>query len=122
MPVMQLRTLVLPAPFGPISANSSARSTLNDTSVSTARPPNRSDRCSIASSAIPALRSRLVPQRAVAAPLLAARLAKIGLLNLSTAAQVRSGALQNDAPSFKHVGVIGESERHSGVLLDQQHG
>ena len=38
---MQLSTLVLPAPFGPISANSSPASTANDTPSSTVRPPKR---------------------------------------------------------------------------------
>ena len=33
MPLMQLSTLVLPAPFGPISASSSPASTASDTSV-----------------------------------------------------------------------------------------
>ena len=42
---MQLSTLVLPAPFGPISANSSPGSTAKDTSSSTVKPPKRRLRC-----------------------------------------------------------------------------
>jgi hypothetical protein len=41
---MQLSTLVLPAPFGPINANSSPDSMANDTWSRTTRPPKRSDR------------------------------------------------------------------------------
>src|SRR6185437_2140333 len=121
MPLMQLSTLVLPPPFGPIRASSSPASTCSDTSVSTVRPPNRSDRRSTDSSAMRALRARRLPQRAIAAALLAARLAQVGLLDLAPAAQIGSGALQHDAAVLEHVAVIGDSQRHADVLLDQQH-
>src|SRR5512147_2132996 len=122
MPLMQLSTLVLPAPFGPISAKSSPASTCSDTSVSTARPPNLSDRPSTLSSATRRLPPRRVAQRAIAAPLLAACLAEIGFLDLAPAAQLGGGALEHDAAALQHIGVVGDGERHAGILLDQQHG
>src|SRR5262249_62340399 len=53
MRLMQLKALVLPAPLGPISANSSAAPTLNDRRSNTERPPKRRLRSSTSSSAIP---------------------------------------------------------------------
>src|SRR6185436_11287189 len=118
MPLMQLSTLVLPAPFGPIRASSSPASTCSDTSVRTVRPPNRSDRCSIASSAMGRLPFRSLSERAIAAALLAAGLAEIRLLDFAPATQFGGGALEHDAAAFEHVAVIGDCERHADVLLD----
>jgi len=47
MPVMELNSVVLPAPFGPMSANTSPRFTSKDTSSTATRPPNRFVTCSI---------------------------------------------------------------------------
>ena len=44
---MQLRRLVLPAPFGPMTARSSPGRTESETSESAASPPKRSVRWSI---------------------------------------------------------------------------
>src|SRR5215831_16802074 len=118
MPLMQLSTLVLPAPFGPIRASNSPGSTCSDTSVSTVSPPNRSDRRSTVSSAM----RMLPPERAVAAALLATSLAQIRLLDLAPAAQFGGRPLQRDATVLKDVAVIGNGERHADVLLHQQHG
>src|SRR5580700_1669152 len=120
MPLMQLSTLVLPAPFGPISASSSPASTWSDTSLSTARPPNRRERCSTASSGIRPLSCRRLPQRAVGTAFVPARLAEIGFLDLAPAAQFGGGAFEDDASRFQHIAVIGDGERHARVLLDQQ--
>src|SRR5215216_1215771 len=46
---MQLNTVVLPAPFGPISAVMSPRRAVNDTSLTAISPPNRMVRCSTVS-------------------------------------------------------------------------
>src|ERR1700683_3480041 len=122
MPLMQLSTLVLPAPFGPIRASNSPASTWSDTSLSTARPPNRRERCSTASSGIRPLPSRRLPQRPIGTAFVAARLAQIGFLNLAPAAQFGGGAFENDAAGFQHIAVIGDGERHAGILLHQQDG
>src|SRR5215471_2556141 len=122
MPLMQFSTLVLPAPFGPISASSSRASTCNDTSFSTVRPPKRSERCSTASSAMGTLRSGRMPQRAIAAALLAGRLPEIGRLDFAPATQLGGGALQHDAAILDHVAVVGDGQRHPDILLHQQDG
>src|SRR5580704_14285300 len=122
MPLMQLSTLVLPAPFGPISASSSPASTCSDTSLRTARPPKLSERCSTASSGIRPLTCRGLPQRPIGAALIAARLTEIRFLNFAPAAQFGGSAFEDDAAGFKHVAVVGDGERHARVLLHQQNG
>src|SRR5436305_13336400 len=47
---MQLNTVVLPAPFGPISAVMSPRRASKDRSSTAVRPPKRMVKCSIVSS------------------------------------------------------------------------
>src|SRR5262245_52564637 len=121
MPLMQLSTLVLPAPFGPISANSSPPSTANDTLSRTTRPPKRSERLSTVSSAIPPPAAPILLDRAIASPL-AARLAEVELLDLTVIAQPPAIALQHDAAVFQHVAVIGDGKCHRGVLLDDDDG
>src|SRR5476651_1466861 len=86
MPLMQFRTLVLPAPFGPIKAINSPGSTAKDTLSSTVRPPKRKLRPSIASSAIPSPRPTILFDVAVGAARAAVRirvaLAEIELLHV----------------------------------------
>src|SRR5215212_4993504 len=65
---MQLSTLVLPAPLGPIRANNLPLSTAKDTSWRTVSPPKRSVRCSTASSAIPSPAAAVLLDVAVAPP------------------------------------------------------
>src|SRR5215470_8242125 len=115
MPLMQFNTLVLPAPFGPIRASSSRASICSDTSLSTARPPNRRERCSTASSIMATVLSGRMPQRTVAAALLAGRLPEIGFLDFAPAAQVGSAAFQHDAAVLDHVAVVGDAERHPDI-------
>src|SRR5258706_3351912 len=121
MPLTQFSTLVLPAPLGPISAKSSPRSTANDTSSSTVKPPKRRLRPATASSAIPAPAAPVLLDRAVA-PMRTAGEPEIELLDVGMAGQPRGIAVEHDAAAFHHVGVIGDLQRHRGVLLDQQHG
>src|SRR5690242_20709599 len=108
MPLMQLSTLVLPAPFGPINARSSPGSTCSDTSVSTVRPPKRSDRRSTASSAM----RMLLLERAIAAALLAAGLPEIRLLDLSPAPKLGGRPLERDPSVLQHIAIVGDAERH----------
>src|SRR5690242_20245842 len=44
-PEMQLKSVVLPAPFGPINAVIEARATSSDTSLTAIKPPKRTDIC-----------------------------------------------------------------------------
>src|SRR5262245_37764024 len=121
MPLTQLSTLVLPAPLGPISANSSPASTASETPSSTVSPPKRSERRSIASSAIPSPAAAVLLDVAVA-PALAAGTAEIELLDVGMAAQALGGAVEHDAAVFHHVAVVGDLERHRRALLHDQDG
>src|SRR5260221_5303840 len=121
MPLMQLRALVLPAPFGPISANNSPGSAANDTSSSTVRPPKRKLKCSTASSAIPPPRPAILFDVTIGSPL-AAGLTEVEFLHILMAFQPFAVAVENDAAIFHHVGIVSDFERDRGALLDQQYG
>src|SRR6266542_3207872 len=47
--------------------------------------------------------------------------AEVGAADRVVPLQIGRGAGHHDAPGFEEVGVVGELERHRGVLLDQQH-
>src|SRR3981081_3698499 len=121
MPLTQLSTLVLPAPFGPMSANSSPASTASDTPSSTVRPPKRSVRRSSASSAIPSPAAAILLHVAIV-PALAALGAEIELLDVGVAAQALGGAVEHDPAVLHHVTVVGDFERHGRALLHDQDG
>src|SRR5215470_19988733 len=118
---MQLSTLVLPAPFGPIKANSSAGSTANEMPSSTTRPPNRSVSRSTSISAIPSPAAAILFDGAVAAPV-ARRLAEIELLDVAMRHQPRAVAVEHDSSIFKDVAVVGDLQGHRGALLDDDEG
>src|SRR5688500_18814431 len=119
MPLMQLSTLVLPAPFGPIRANSSPGSTANDTPSSTVSPPKRSDRPSNTRSAIPPPAPAVLLDVPVAAAL-AARMAEIELLDVRMAAQAGAVAVEDNATVLHDVAVVGDLQDGGGALLDDQ--
>src|SRR4029453_5631273 len=121
MPLTQLSTLVLPAPFGPISANSSPASTESDTPSSTVRPPKRSVRPSIPRSAIPPPTAAILLDVAVAASL-AAGMAEIELLDIRMIAQPLGVPVEHDPAVLHHIAVVGDLERHGRALLDDQDG
>src|ERR687887_923841 len=121
MPLTQLSTLVLPAPFGPMSANSSPAATASETRSSTVRPPKRSVRPSISSSAIPSPAAAILLDVAIASSL-AALAAEIEFLDVRVPAQPLGGAVEHDATVFHDVAVVGDIERHRGALLDDQNG
>src|SRR4051794_13107536 len=106
MPLTQLRTLVLPAPFGPINANSSPASTASDMPSRTVRPPKRSVSRSISSSAIPAPPPAILLDVAIAASL-SCLAAGIEFLNFGMTAQLLRSAVQHDLAVFHDVAVIG---------------
>src|SRR6516165_4485831 len=118
---MQLSALVLPAPFGPMSANSSLASTAKEMSSRTVRPPMRSRRFSTASSAIPPPRSAILLYLAVGAAL-AGHLAEVELLYVLVALEPFAIAIEHDAAVLHHIGVVGDFERCGGTLLNQQDG
>src|SRR5215468_3581703 len=121
MPLTQLSTLVLPAPFGPITANSSPAGTASETRSSTVRPPKRRVSSSISNSAIPSPAAAILLDVAIA-PSLAALAAEIELLHVRVLAQALSGAVEHDATVFHDIAVVGDVERYSGALLHDQNG
>src|SRR5262249_12991071 len=121
MPLTQLSTLVLPAPFGPMSANSSPAVTASETRSSTVRPPKRRVRASISSSAIPSPAAAILLDVAIASSL-AALAAEIEFLDIRVLAQALGGAVEYNAAVFHDIAVVGDVERHSGALLYDQNG
>src|SRR6266498_3167129 len=121
MPLMQLSTLVLPAPFGPISASSSLCSTAKDTASSTSSPPNRRVSASTASSAIPPPAPAILLDVAIAAAR-AGPQAEIEFLDIGMAAQPLGAAVEHDAAVLHDAAVVRDGERDRGALLDQQNG
>src|SRR5215813_9132095 len=122
MRLMQLMALVLPAPLGPMSANSAAGWTANDSPSRTVSPPKRRPRFSTSSSAIPPPAAAVLLHVAVAAALPAARLAEVELLDIGMIAQARAVAVEHDAAVLQDVAVIGDIECHRRTLLYQHHG
>src|SRR6266851_8529611 len=122
MPLMQLSTLVLPAPLGPMSANSSPRSTASDTRSSTWRPPKRSVSRSTSSSAIPSPGAASLLQVAIAAPFRGPGLAEIELLDIAVVAQPRPVSVEHDAAVLQHIAVVGNGQRRGRTLLDDHDG
>src|SRR5690349_15102340 len=118
MPQMQFSTLVLPAPFGPMSARSSPASAANDTPSRTLRPPKA--RCSArsSSSAIPASRAAVLLDLAVAAASGAA--AEVELRDIRVRAQPLGRAVEDDPAVLHHIAIVRHVERHARVLLDQE--
>src|SRR3981189_1247798 len=121
MPLTQLSTLVLPAPFGPMSANSSPASTASDTPSRTGRPPKRSVRRSRASPAIPSPAAAILLHVAVV-PALAALGAEIEFLDVGMAAQALGGAVEDDPAVLHHITVVGDFQRDGRALLHDQDG
>src|SRR5689334_10267816 len=118
---MQLSTLVLPAPLGPMSATSSPGSAANDTRSSTTSPPNRSVSSPTASSAIPPPAPAILLDVAIAlacpggAP-------EVEFLHVRMGAQPFGAAVEHDAAVLHHVAVVGDRQRHCRALFDQQDG
>src|SRR6516225_10171963 len=121
MPLTQLSTLVLPAPFGPISANSCAFFTLSEISSSTVRPPKRKVRRSIASSAIPSPPAAILLDVAITAPF-SALSSEIEFLNVRVSPQPFRRAVKHDLSVFHHIAIIGDFKRNRRALLNHEDG
>src|SRR5262247_3574601 len=122
MPLMQLSTLVLPAPLGPIKANSSAGASVSEMPSSTLRPPKDRRRSSISSSAIPSPLPAVLLDGAIAAALPGLRLPEIELTHVGMIAEAAGAAVEHDATVFQDVAVVDRGEGLVSVLLDQQQG
>src|SRR5262245_54646951 len=121
MRLMQLKALVLPAPFGPISANSSAPPTLNDRRSNTVRPPKRRLRSFTSSSAIPPPAAAVLLHVPIAAARTAAGAAQVEFLDVGMALQPGRVAVEHGATVLQDVGVVGNLKRHCRALLNQHH-
>src|SRR5215475_2869256 len=122
MPQTQFSTEVLPAPFGPISANSSPGCAANDTPSRTCSPPKASETASIRNVgrlSIPAAAPAVLLDVAIAAAALAAA-AEIELADILVTAQPLGRAVEDDAAVLDHVAVVGDVEGDLGVLLHEQ--
>src|SRR5215510_7054106 len=118
---MQLRTLVLPAPLGPISANNSPGETVKDTSSSAVSPLNRRRKCCTDSSAIPPPRSAILLDVAVGAALTAG-LTEVKFLHILMAFKTVAITIEHYASVFHDVCVICDLQRGGSALLDKQDG
>src|SRR5947209_15555515 len=118
---MQLRTLVLPAPFGPIKPNSCPGSTANEMSSSATRPPNRSVSRAISILAIPSPAAAILFDRAIAAPV-ARCLAEIEFLDVAMRHQPRAVPVEHDPTVLEDVAIVSDLQGHGGALLDDHDG
>src|SRR5947207_15795693 len=117
MPLMQLSTLVLPAPLGPIRASSSAAPTASETRSSTVSPPKLKHSSSISSSAIPSPIATVLLDGAIASSCSAARMAEVELLDVGMIAQARGVTVEHDATVLEHIAVVDDLQRDGGALL-----
>src|SRR5215510_6501475 len=118
---MQLSTLVLPAPFGPIKANSSPGATANEMPSSATRPPNRSVSPLISISAIPSPAAAILFDGAIAASV-ARCLAEIELLDIAVRQQSCTIAVEHDSSVLENIAIVGDLERYRSALLDDDNG
>src|SRR5215831_6927923 len=119
MPLIQLSTLVLPAPFGPMRANNSPCLTANDTLSRTVSPLKRRLRRSMPSSAIPPPRAAILFDVAVGAPL-TSDLAQVELLDVLMTLESFTIPVEDDASVLHDISVIGDFQRRRRALFDQQ--
>src|SRR5471030_714407 len=118
MPLMQLSTLVFPAPLGPISASNSPGSTASDMPSSTTSPPNRNRSDSTVSSAIPPPTAAILLDGTIAPTIAAGGLSKIEFLDIAVGTQPRAFAVEHDATIFEHIAVISNAQCGGSTLLD----
>src|SRR5262249_28476347 len=119
MPLMQLSTLVLPAPLGPMRANSSPCPIANDTFSRMVSPPKRRPKRSMASSAMPPPRAAILFDVAVGAPL-AGGLAQVELLDVLMTLESFAISVEDDASVLHHISVIGDLQSRGRALFNQQ--
>src|ERR1700690_469400 len=117
MPLIQLSTLVFPAPFGPISANNSPASAASEMPPSTTRPPNRNLSDSISSSAIPPPTAAILLDGPIAPAMAPGRLSEIKFLDVTVRPQPLTLTVEHDPAIFEHIPVIGDAQRDRGTLL-----
>src|SRR4029077_20364891 len=115
---MQLSTLVLPAPLGPISANSSAGPTPSEMPSRTVSPPKARCKASMASSAIPPPIAAVLLDLAIAAAVPGGGLPEVELGDIGVLGEVGGAAVEHDAAVFQDIAVVDHAQGESRVLLD----
>src|SRR5262245_43886988 len=134
------RSVVFPAPLGPITEMISPFCTSRLTRVTAWTPPNALDTASIWSCVVigllPSPSSRIVSgasrQPSLAAPVVLevpvalalpdAREPKVELADVLIVADRLPVPVEHDAAVLHDVGVLRDPERHRGVLLGEEHG
>src|SRR5262249_1547009 len=135
MPLTVLITVVLPAPLGPMTETSSRSPTARSTSLTAWTPPKCFDNPSTCSSIPlsplmmvtatlrqPALAAPIMLHVPIALPLAHPGQPQIELLDVLVLADRARFAVEDDPAALHHVGVLGEPQRHRGVLLGQEDG
>src|SRR5262245_24039372 len=115
---MQLSTLVLPAPLGPISANNSAGPTPSETLSRTVSPPKARSSPSMASSAIPPPIAAVLLDLAIAAAVSGGGLAEVELSDIGVLGEPGGAAIEHDAAVFQDIAVVDHAQGEGRVLLD----
>src|SRR2546426_2775085 len=125
-----LRSVVLPAPLGPMTDRISPRRTSRLTRITAWTPPKALETSLISSweliprnlSRQPPLPAPVVLHVAVALALAHAGEPQVELLDVLVVADGLAVAVEDHAPVLHDVDVLGEAQRHVGVLLGEQHG
>src|SRR3984893_6398591 len=123
-----LSSVVLPAPLGTMTDRISPRRTSRLTRPTACTPPKDLETSAISSWALmagssrePPLAAPVVLDVAVALPLPDAGQPQVELLDVLVLAHRLHVAVQHHAAVLHHVHVLGEAQRHVGVLLGEQH-
>src|SRR6059036_3265642 len=125
-----LSSVVLPAPLGPMTDRISPRRTSRLTRITAWTPPKALETSLISSweliprnlSRQPPLPAPVVLHVAVALALAHAGEPQVELLDVLVVADGLAVAVEDHAPVLHDVDVLGEAQRHVGVLLGEQHG
>src|SRR5262245_36818252 len=128
------RSVVLPAPFGPMTDTIDPCRTAKSTPRTACTPPKDFDVPWTSScksgpaaprstpSAQPALTPAIMLDVPVALAMANAGETQVELLDVLVVADHGRVPVQDDPPALHHVGILGEAERHGRVLLREQHG
>src|SRR4030095_8347821 len=123
-----LSRVVLPAPFGPMTDRTSPRRTSRLTRLTAWTPPNDLETSVISSCALMARSSREPPLAtlvvlhvAVALPLSDAGQSEAEIPDVLVLADRLHVDAEHAPAVLHHVHVLGEAQRHVGVLLREQH-
>ncbi|BFO18838.1 hypothetical protein SHKM778_52260 [Streptomyces sp. KM77-8] len=116
-PDSTLKQVDLPAPLGPMSACTEPGVTVKETPSRAVSPAKRTVTSRTSSTG-----GGAVVVRSVTPPLVLGRLAQIEAAYGVGAGEFTGGAFEAGLADLEDMGVVGEGERHAGVLLDEEDG